>query len=695
MVSDAAFSQDERIQFFFEPCKSKEELRRWIKLFLHVELPDEAVDKESTSTPLDFVWTVYSSMMDRKGPKRHVAACARNTGKTLTACVIRFLGMVHFRRSGTHLAADLNQAASASMYLEKFLLIPELTAYVKSNNARTKELHNLPANSFTDVSYCNVRIVTATIKGVNSQRGSLNTRDEVDLVPQEILSESAFIADPTPEGLPPVEVNLSSRKSNSGPIQRMIDEAEAGDTSIVLHKWSMVDWMKPCPAEEYRPDLGRITAWINNETLATTWGLESYNCLSDAEKQLQRQVDAFHGCRACTAFIACQARSQARTSTRGRLRDAQFVAQVLKEVADSSAIIAQALNWKPESSAVVFRVFNRRRHFLKAAEFYRWVTGQWFIPPESTAADVESIMSAGDDLAKLLLTPIKRQIYEAMRKCGWKVHFGIDWGSHDPAVCVVVGYHKPSRRMAVLHVEAMTGYPNEDWAKYVAASAWINYPGDLVCPDMEDPNGPIYFGRLHIPCHDKKPPKIAPGVSQIRSFLWNPITQKEHFAMLDDGDMGMNRWCAECMEKWTYKKTVIGYDYAHFEDNQYTHPIDALRYAADPWIEDASVSIRSFQPKSEAQSEVAAALGDKEEQEKRKQIATLQSQLTEHFSMEHGVDVPFGKPKQPKGTGSPAEQQRGWTPLTIDPNRFVAPEVDPMAAEELPTVPKGRIRFRF
>ena len=682
----------ERQRMFFEPVNSKEELRLWLKIYLNLELPDEAVDEESNSDPLTFVWSVYDAMRYKEGPKRFVSAVSRNGGKTLSATVIRFLAMVHWRRSGTHLAANLQQSASAVLYFEKFLMIPEIAPYIKTSNTRTKEFAGLPPNSWTTLSTCNVRVTTATIKGVNSQRGSFNTVDECDLIDAMILSEKAWIADPTPEGLPPVEVSLSSRKTNSGPIQKLITEAEAGDPSISLHKWSVVDWMRKCPEELHKPKLGKVEIAINTETLKVTWGTEMIDLLPDSEKQIQRKYTAHVGCRSCAAFVACLGRSVNRVSTKGRLRDEQFVGNVLKEVSDPSVIIAQGLNWMPESSAIVFRTFNKRIHFLKAVYFYKWCIGSYFVPPEMTPEEVVIALESNDEYMLEVISPTKRQIYQALRRAGWKVHYGIDYGSIDPAVCVVGAYHRPTRRLAILHTSASTGYPNEDWAKYVYANVWPELPCDLVCPDMADINSPIYFGRLKMPCHDKKPARIEPGVSQIRSFLWNPATQLSHFALLDDGDMGMNKWTAECLMKWTYKKTPIGYDWSKFEDNEFTHPLDSMRYLADPWIADMKASFSSGQPKPEINQEVAAALGDKSAIEALKAKMELKQQLKDHFSEEFGMGNVFSKEDALIRQSTPA---KGWEQLLVDKERFIEQERDPNAAESLPDRPKTKIRFKF
>lgn len=689
-----AEEMNDRQRYFFEPLNSKEELRLWLKIFLGMELPDETVDEESNSNILQFIWSVYDAMRGKTGPKRFVAACARNSGKTLAACVIRFLGMCHYRRNGTHLAATLEQSSSATIYFKDFLAIPEIAPYVKVSNTRTIELSGMPPNSWTKVGSAKVRVATATIKGVNSQRGSLNFVDECDLVDAVILSEKAWIADPTPEGLPPVEVSLSSRKSNSGPIQRLITEAEAGDPSISLHKWSLVDWMRKCPEDVHRPALGRISVLVNIENLKTTWGSDASQLLSDGEKQIQKQYDAYVGCKTCPAFVACLGRSPKRVSTRGRLRDEQFVGNVLKEAADPSVIIAQGLNWRPQSSAVVFRLFNKRTHFFKSINFYRWVVGSYFVPPNMELEQVIQTLKGDDEVAKMFLAPTKQQIYNAMRHAGWKIHYGVDYGSVDPAVCLVVGYHKPTRRLAILHTDAMQGYPNNDWAAYIANHIFPIFPCDLVCPDMADINSPIYFGRLHLPCRDSKPARIEPGVSQIRSFLWNPATQQSHFAMLDDGDNGLNKWTADCMEKWTYKKNVTGYDFTKFQDDEFTHPLDSLRYAADPWIADLKTTIASKQPKNEVQVEVSAALGNLDAQRQLQEKAELKQQFKEHFSNEHGLHNIFGAEERMK-QASKTEQQQGWQKMVTNEADFMEQFKDPNEAEPLPNKPRSKIRFKF
>ena len=635
-----------REELLFEICESREELQQHIKTFLKIDLPDYIVDENSTSTAMDFVWEIYNLMRTGKGPQRHVVAASRNSAKTLTACIIRFYSMIHFRRTGTHLAATMDQSQSAIGYLDKFLAIPEVHKYISTDNTRTKELKGLPPNSHTRNDTCKLRVSVATKKGVNSQRGSLNMRDETDLLPPAIISESVFIADPTQDEhrFGPIEIDLSSRKTNDGPMQQKIDEAEGKDPppDLKLHKWSAVDWMRECPTEIHKPDLPKIKAWLNTDNLKITWDEEIFKRLPKTEQTLNQEVECFEGCKSCPAFVVCQGRSPKQKSKSRMLRDIAFVSLILKGVNSAEAIIAQALNLKPESSSVVFKTFRRHRHFLKPHEFYKFITGVYWNPERMTEEEIEDGLDRDDLLTLIKITPDKDVIYKALVDLGWDINYGVDWG-YNPAsaVCIVGAYHRRQKRAVVLHVASSHEYANVDWAAYIAKNIWSQYPGDLVCPDMADPASPSYFGKHKMPCLDYKPSKIETGVSQLRSLLWNPGAQTEMFALLDDGDMGENWKLAEAFEKWTYKKTPIGFDYDKFEDNDFCDYLDPCRYGMAPFIEESHISVLANQNRKNDLM-TGVLIGDKEAVAEYQRKQEFQTQFAEHMQSNFGVTDPFG-----------------------------------------------------
>ena len=635
-------SPEDRLKFFFEPCKTKEELKWHMKAFLKVELPDQIIDEESTSTPMEFVWSVYKCMLTGKGATRHVVAASRNSAKTLGAVVVRFYGMVHFRRDGTHLAANLEQSKSANKYLDKFFNISDVTPFLTITNTREKKLENLPENSYTKRSESGLQIAVATVGGVNSQRGSLNTRDELDLIPQTILSEAAFIADPTQDEhmFEPIELNLSSRKSNSGPVQELVDEAEKGlNTTLKLHKWSTVDWMRQCSPETHRPDLPRVKVWLNYENLKTTWDQVNFDALSSVEQTLQREVLAYEGCRKCPAFVLCQARAPEQTQTIRALRSIPFIQGIIETVKDPEKLIAQGLNWRPESSAVIFRTFSRRRHFLDPTHAWFWCFNEYFNPHKLSPAEIEHVLKEGRPFERAKLTPTKDDFYNRLADDGWKIVYGVDWGVVDQAVVLCIAFHKRTGRAFFFHIETATGHSNDDWAEHIAKYVYPKFPCEVVAPDMADRAAPIYFRKRSIPSLDKKPSRIETGVSQLRGLLWNVEMQKEKMILLDDGDMGTMEWVAECFEKWTWMKNATGYQVGKFDgDSEYTHPLDAARYALDQFIDHQVGKFKVAQPKTKEQAIQEAAAGNGDALRKFQQVeGDTKSHFAEHMASEFGL----------------------------------------------------------
>lgn len=67
----------------FTPCKSKEELDRWIRVFLEIRFPDKIVSDESNSSPLEMIWQLYDHAIrnDTEGWKRVMFYANRFGGK--------------------------------------------------------------------------------------------------------------------------------------------------------------------------------------------------------------------------------------------------------------------------------------------------------------------------------------------------------------------------------------------------------------------------------------------------------------------------------------------------------------------------------------------------------------------------------------------------------------------------------------
>jgi hypothetical protein len=128
----------------FVPCDSKEDLHRWIKIYLGMDLPntivcdDERHHPPSNSSPMDLVWEIYQKARLGLDPdfQEILAYAARESGKTVSASIIEILCIIHLGRDVVHLAAIEPQAKYCLDYVRKFLSRPILKEFVTSTNRR-------------------------------------------------------------------------------------------------------------------------------------------------------------------------------------------------------------------------------------------------------------------------------------------------------------------------------------------------------------------------------------------------------------------------------------------------------------------------------------------------------------------------------------------------------------------------------
>lgn len=629
-----------RQKYLFEICESKEVLNAHMKAFLKIELPDSIVDERSTSTPLQFVWEVYNTMRTNEGPKAHVVAVCRNGYKTLCSAILHFYSIVHFRRDAVQAAAQKPQSKKCLKYLKKFLSIPEISDHFKTNSVYEYSLESLPSNMYTKKPDGEVVVVAATIEAANAQRGSLLCLDEADLIKKEILSEIAMTADPTQDEhqFDPISVALSSRKTNNGPLQDKMDEAEQKPNEIRLHKWSTVDLMVPCLPEIHGEK--NQTMYINDNTLQVFWKSDGYEKPDDF-----REIQLYEGCKTCPALVVCQGRSAKQQKYVKTLRSRTFVGNVLRETKVTGRIIAQMLNWKPESEGLAFGLFDRKMHTGDPLAIFRFLS--------DTSWD-EYRKGRGNSI------PSKADLYSFATKNGWKCNYGIDWGYTDPAVLVVLLYHLKKDKCVVLHVRQRVGFTNNKFAEDVIRHEVPLFYPDLICPDMADAGSVTYFPAL--PVKGKKPRTILSGVDQIRSLLWDPTDQSSNF-MIANYDEG-SEWLIDCMSKWQRAKDPSGkFKTDDFEDDEFTHPIDALRYGLD-----------SFRTK------LAARLTSRRKETEKDETTQMSKAITQTYK-EQGANIQSGN------LGNvmlEAYRSAGLSHLIVD---------DPGVTEK--TVKKGSFKFKF
>lgn len=558
-----------RRKYLFNICQSKEELRAFLKAFLKADLPDYTVDPMSNSNPMQFVWEVYHTMATNDGPKSHVVAASRNSMKTLTSAVLHFLAMVHFRRNCVHMAAIKQQSRKCIKYLKSFLKIPELRDYFETNSAYEFGLDNLPPTDYTTKQDAEIIVVAATLEGANSQRGNFVLTDELDLVSREILSEVAMVGDPDVNNFEPIYVSLSSRKTNSGPIQDKIEQAEKPENAqyIRLHKWNILEFTKKCTPDIHGKHGQEV--FINDATLQVVWK-EDGKEVNEKIQTTFRKIVAYENCKTCPIFITCQGRAPNQKSDSKRLRTIAFVGDLIRETNSVPKIKAQLLNLEPETDGLVFPLFHKDTHFRPPSEVWEKMFG---IPWLAFAKENK----------KMNLVPDKDDFYQMAKIMKWKINIGVDFGYRDPAVATVVLYHPRTKMAVILHTEHTTGKTNSQWGEYVSVNIASKFEPDLICPDMQDAGCATYFTPHGFSVYNKKPKLIETGISQLRSLMWDPTTQGVNFYVIDHDDDN-SKWVYDCLRKHSHPKASNGtFNMDNFEDSDHDHISDAIRYSLEPF----------------------------------------------------------------------------------------------------------------
>src|SRR5271165_871508 len=113
----------EMVEIMFTRLDSKEELRHWVRAFLNLEIPEDSVDPDSTSSPLDAIWQIYAAFKrnDGKNPGYILMSC-REGMKTVSVSILEIILLLHFQIEIGHAAAVETQAAVNLQYIEGFML---------------------------------------------------------------------------------------------------------------------------------------------------------------------------------------------------------------------------------------------------------------------------------------------------------------------------------------------------------------------------------------------------------------------------------------------------------------------------------------------------------------------------------------------------------------------------------------------
>ncbi len=550
------------------PCETKEQLHRWIKMYLGVDLPDCTVDPESTSNPMDFVWEVYSNGLKQNPDfSRVMAYAAREAMKTVSEAILELLFVLHFEREVGHMAAIKFQAHNAQRYVKDYCRKPFIKDFVTSDNDTriefTRYKHEdgriLSPAEWRDLSAdeqdefeCVINkivIVVATLNSTNSLHAQLFCEDELDLCPPAPLEEAKMVPTQGKKGEPSITVITSSRKFAMGPVQKELDNASK--SGLHVRHWNIIDVTEPCPASRHKPEKPKLPIYVDDTTLAAI-SEEDFENLSTQAKENYKKYEGYWGClNNCKMFGPCKGRLATEQTSKSTMLKKLTEVQTKFKTVDVDFAKAQLLCWKPSKEGMIYPRLDPDTHCISARAMAKKITGHDY--PKDFG---------------------KAELIELMKTEGLQFYAGLDHG-HSHLFAVVTGAVSGN----CLYIFDVIAKAELELAQKVdeLQEVFGNYGIDPdVFPDPEDPGANKTLSRkFRVRTWKKGPGSVVDGINIVRMKL-NPTMKKEPELFFLKDDPGVDFLIKQAMQ---YHWKVDAAERLTGEpDKSEDDAVDALRY---------------------------------------------------------------------------------------------------------------------
>ena len=541
-------------KLLLKPCRTRDELKAWIKYFLNLELPDVTVSRYSDTNPLDVIWEVYDICVNANNPdniKELLFVAGRGSGKTLGMAIAELMVLLHDKREVVHVGAIQNQAERCYAYQKNFLYnrklkrlvtppdVPEDQRILEKANM-SKSLFNVGGEKLT------LEVIPCTLKACNGPHVPLVVVDEIDTVSGEgvkAFKEISGMLD-SRNGKKALRVGISTRKSRYGLMNKQIENAQAEGRTV--RRWTAFEFMERCPDE--RSGTQKIPLYVNQDKMEV---LTEYE-FQRKEKVKQKDYimhEGFEGCAKCPIFSICLTDAKKQTSTSPMLKslDVDLIQKVKAEGADWA--LAQLMNLKPSVEGIIYREFEEKIHVKNWNEMWFVLTGKEF-PGE-----------CGHD------TFVKK-----CHEMGLPCYAGIDWGYSSPST-VVFFFMDKRDNVYIVKTDGMTMISNPTWINHIKTKYHLMYRVQLYAPDQADQGSIIEMQKAGLPVSNvAEKPQIMPGIQIIKKLLKVPGSSETKLLINEEcqhiiGEFGL----------YHYKLDAAGI-VTDIPDTSHDHWLDALRY---------------------------------------------------------------------------------------------------------------------
>jgi phage terminase large subunit len=553
IVKTLTLEQERKL--LLKPCKTRDELKAWIKYFLNLELPDVTVSRYSDTNPLQVIWEVYDICVNKNNPERIkelLFVAGRGSGKTLGMAIAELMVLLHDKREVVHVGAILNQAERCYAYQKNFLYnrklkplvtppdLPEDQRILEKANM-SKSLFNIGGEKLT------LEVIPCTLKACNGPHVPLVVVDEIDTVSGEGVKAFAEINGmlDTRPGKEALRVGISTRKTRYGLMNRQIENAESEGRTV--RRWTAFEFMERCTDE--RSGTKKIPLYVIQDKMEVL--TEEEFLKKDKVKQKDYVMyEGFEGCAKCPIFSICLTDAKKQTSKSPMLKnlDIDLIQKVKAGGADWA--LAQLMNLKPSVEGIIFREFEEKVHVKDWNEMWQILTGKEF--PGLCTHDI-----------------FVNKCHEMQLPC----YAGIDWGYSSPNT-VVFFFMDKRDNVYVVKTDGMTQISTPTWIHHIKTKYHLKYRVQLYVPDQADQGAIDEMRKAGLPAHnDAKKPEIMTGIQVIKKLLKVPGTQEAKLFLARETTPHI----VQEFGLYHYKLDAAGL-VTDMPDTENDHWLDALRY---------------------------------------------------------------------------------------------------------------------
>lgn len=546
---------EQRRKLLLTPCKTRAELKNWVRYFLNLDLPDVTVSRHATTNPLSVVWQIYDICVNKRNPENLqeiLYVASRGSGKTLGAAIAEFMIMLHDQRDVAHVGAILQQAKRAYEYVQGFCVAPNVKDIIDPADApesqRILQKNTMERSVFlVNGQNVSMEVLPTTMKALNGVHVSLVSCDELDTLNGEglrAIKEVAGMLD-TKKGKKPLRIGISTRKSKSGLMNKMMENADKEGRHIEC--WTALEFTERCP--DTRSGTEPTDYYINVDKGEVVSPKEYEKLEISKKKDFFLEQGLLDKCKNCPVAVYCRGDAKKQTSTSNMLKTIDELNQKIRSEGHEWAA-SQLFNLKPSSEGIIFKEFEEGVHIKDWNEMWHILTGKEF--PGNCSHDL------------------------FVKKChemGLPFYAGIDWGWSNPHTVVYIVVDQ-KENVYVVQCDGMTYISQPMWIHHIKTKHHNKYRGQLYAPDLADKGAVLEMQKAGLPCaNDAIKPEINASIQTVKKFLRVPgLPQPKLF-----------------LARETTKPLVYEFGAYHFKlnaagiltdepDDCDNHWIDALRY---------------------------------------------------------------------------------------------------------------------